>query len=64
MQDGEPFMGFVNLQGTAFEESMIATGLGNPFNHSFIRLFVYSFIRLFFYSFGRGFVKPLVHLAI
>lgn len=28
MQDGEPFMGFVNLQGTAFEESMIATGLG------------------------------------
>jgi hypothetical protein len=41
MQDGEPFMGFVNLQGTAFEESMIATGLGN---YSFIHLFMHLLV--------------------
>jgi len=28
MQDGEPFLGYANLQGTAFTESLIATGLG------------------------------------
>jgi len=28
LQDGEPFLGYVNLQGTAFTENMIATGLG------------------------------------
>jgi len=28
MQDDEPFLGFVNLQGTAFEETVIANGLG------------------------------------
>ena len=28
MQDDEPFLGYVNLQGTAFTETIIATGLG------------------------------------
>lgn len=28
MQDDEPFLGYVNLQGTAFTETLIATGLG------------------------------------
>jgi len=28
MQDGEPFLGFVNLQGTAFTEDVVATGMG------------------------------------
>eukprot|EP00088_Acartia_fossae_P001882 TRINITY_DN10737_c0_g1_i2.p1 TRINITY_DN10737_c0_g1~~TRINITY_DN10737_c0_g1_i2.p1 ORF type:complete len:274 (+),score=61.01 TRINITY_DN10737_c0_g1_i2:30-824(+) len=28
MQDGEPFLGYVNLQGTAFTETLIASGLG------------------------------------
>jgi len=28
MQDNEPFLGYVNLQGTAFEETVIATGMG------------------------------------
>ena len=31
MQDGEPFLGYANLQGTAFTESLIATGLGRDF---------------------------------
>jgi len=28
MQDGEPFLGFVNLQGTAFTDDVMATGMG------------------------------------
>lgn len=28
MQDKEPFLGFVNLQGTAFQETVMATGMG------------------------------------
>merc|ERR1719394_1453144 len=28
MQDGEPYLGFVNLQGTAFSDDVMATGMG------------------------------------
>jgi len=28
MQDGEPYLGFVNLQGTAFSDDIMATGMG------------------------------------
>jgi len=28
LEDGEPYLGYVNLQGTAFTETLIATGLG------------------------------------
>ena len=28
MQDGEPYLGFVNLQGTAFTDDIMATGMG------------------------------------
>ena len=28
MQDGEPYLGFVNLQGTAYTDDIMATGMG------------------------------------
>ena len=28
LEDGEPFLGYVNLQGTAFTETLVCTGLG------------------------------------
>ena len=28
LQDDEPYLGFVNLQGTAFTDDVMATGLG------------------------------------
>jgi len=63
MQDKEPFLGYVNLQGTAFEETVMATGMGTDLALPVMRAAMEKKGGLLSYDEARSTIQQCVRLA-